>query len=777
MPPKPPIVPVAVPVPGQHVVSHRLAMRSARFPRAADLGLPADASRDYERLRIAFEISQALAVRHDLDDLLREVLVRVFELVPAERAAILLPDSATRAMKARVACARDGRDASQLAFPRSILDEVITHRVGLVATDAMQDVRFGGRMSVMSEGVRGVLAAPMIYGDEIVGVLYLDARIAGVFGERDLDVIALVAGQAALAVRSAQVRVTMETQERLELVSQLAAGLSHDFANVLTMVLASAELIYSDPAVPAEHRENAKEIETAAVHAARLTRRMGKLARGSTSELKRVDLGQFLEEASELLQQTLGPRVKLVVITAIEDCHVMADTMELEQIFLNLAFNARDAMPTGGQLTVELLRTNRDGREHAMFVIADTGTGMPADVVARAFEPFFTTKPAGRGTGMGLAVVHRLVTEARGQIALESTPGAGTTFRIDWPLSAGTAVVASEPVPEIELDYAILVVDDDPAVCSAMVQMLEQADYTVLRAATGEDALAIAQRVELQALVTDVVLTGMSGRQLAERVRALQPQLRVLFVSGYLETTEAEELTALDAGFLAKPFTQRDLVQKLRATVRSVSVSSELRRLELTARFATGAAFLAAYDHRTQCVQVETTLTGEARDRGVSLTVRLDDLKREFRVHGRIGEVTRTGARIILDRELEARERLLVAAAQGKAVPYAERAEARYPARLPVTLRTEAGLSISSHTQDVSVHGLMISSDHHIEAGTACDVQLRFPGRPAALALRGRVNASSPTGARRGVSVQLVFASPAQVQEMAAAVATLASAK
>ncbi|MEO7095990.1 MAG: ATP-binding protein, partial [Polyangiales bacterium] len=579
-----------------HVIQHRVPVTRARFPDAAELDLPAHARRDYERLRIAFEIGQALAVRGDLDDLLRVILERSFELVPAERGAILLRDPQTGVLEPRVASRRGG-GTDGLVLPRSILEEVSTHRVGVLSTDASLDHRFGGKPSVMAEGVRAALCAPLVHGDDLVGVIYLDAQIAGVFGERDLDVIGTVAGQAALAVRTAQLRATVETKERIALVSQVAAGLAHDFANVLMVVLSRAEEIQQDTRVPPEHRENARAIETATTYAARLIRRFGGLTRGPSTERRAVDLTRFLADARDLMQQALGERITLVIESVDVPCPVIADPLELEQVLLNLVFNARDAMRGFGAFSIKLTRTAADGRAFATLLVADTGDGMPPEVVARAFDPFFTTKAAGRGTGMGLPVVRRLVTAAGGQISIDSRVGRGTTFRIDWPLTAAATPAGDAWEPIRAAGERVLVVDDDAAVRAAMVSALESSGYVVLQAADGEGGLAaLADHPDVKLMVIDVVLVGMTGRQVAERARSLNGDLAVLYVSSFTEPAEVEEITARGAGFLAKPFTTRELVAKLQATLRGDAHEPSNRRIEVAASFADGAALLAGYD-------------------------------------------------------------------------------------------------------------------------------------------------------------------------------------
>jgi len=734
-----------------HVVQHRISVLD-------EANAPA---RDYARLQIAFEIGQLLAARHDVDGMLRAVLERAFALVPAERGAILLRD-ATGKLVSRVAQVRGGGNEN-VVLPRTILDEVVSQRVGLVSADTSLDQRFGHATSVLSAGVRAALSVPMIHDQDLLGVIYLDARRPGVFGERDLEVLAMVAGQTALAVNTARLRASVEQQERLAAVSQVAAGIAHDFANLLTMVMSAAEEIAADPGVPESQRVNARHIETAAVHAARLTRKLGMLTRGGPAEPRPIDLTFFLGEGHEMMQRLLGQRIAVSYELPKRPIRIIADPTELEQILLNLVFNARDAMMGEGQISISLAREIVDGREHAVLRVTDTGSGMPPEVLERIFEPLFTTKPPGRGTGMGLAVVHRLVTEARGRISATSTPGAGTTFRIDWPMTTtmSDATVRAAAKPRGEL---VLVVDDDDAVRKAIVGMLDRAGYAVAQAAGCEEALEACTALSgLRAVVVDLVLVGASGRQFVERVRALRPEVRVLYMSGYVEAAEAEELVALDAGFLAKPFTERDLVSRLQAVVHGYPVESIRKRLDVGVRYSDGVALLADYDAATNSISSPATLAAETGAE-VAITVRLDDLARDFRIHGHL-IAAGDGTRLAFDAEADTTRDLVLACARGESVPYFRRTETRIPARLEVRLRSETGLVIVSHTQNISARGLMLTSDHRLEVGTKVALRIVFPSEEP-VTVAGRVQ-SRRTGPLRGFGIEFLYASEEQREHLA----------
>ncbi len=731
-----------------HVVKHRLQLAE---PSVA---------RDYARLQIAFEIGQLLASRHDVDGMLHAVLDRAFALVPAERGAILLHEP-TGKLVSRIARRRD-RLGDTVVLPRSILDEVVAQRVGVVSSDASLDARFGRASSVQSAGVRAALSVPMLHDKQLVGVIYLDALQPDVFGERDLEVLAMVAGQTALAISTARMRASIEQQERLAAVAQVTAGIAHDFANLLTMILSSAERIYADTDVSEAQRTNARRIETAAVHATRLTRKLGTLSRRGPAEPRSIDLTHFLGESVDLIRGLLGPRTAVMMELPKRPLRVIADPTELEQILLNLAFNARDAMHESGQITFSLSRAQIDARDYAVLEVSDTGAGMPPEVLDRIFEPFFTTKPPGRGTGMGLAVVHRVVSQARGRISARSTPGQGTTFRIEWPITTTMSDATTRALarPRGEL---VLVVDDDDAVREVIVAMLERAGYLVADARSCDEALATSTTATgLRAVVVDLVLAGASGRRFVERVRALRPEVRVLYISGYVEAAEAEEITALDAGYLAKPFGERELVARLQAVVHGGPMEPARRRLETTVRYADGAALLADFDAATNTVSAPPSLEQET-ERDVSITVCIDDPGRDFRIHGRVLAVG-DALRLAFDEGAETTRDLILACARGESVPYFRRSESRIPARLEVRMRSETGLVIVSHTQNISARGLMLTTDHTLDVGTKVALRIVFPDEEP-LTIAGRVQ-SRRGGALRGLGIEFMYTSEDQREEL-----------
>jgi signal transduction histidine kinase/CheY-like chemotaxis protein len=383
----------------------------------------------------------------------------------------------------------------------------------------------------------------------------------------------LAAAVAALRRSEEQLRQS----QKLEAVGRLAAGVAHDFNNLLTAVLADAELLAQ--ALPSEGvlRESALEIQTAAQRAALLTRQLLAFGRRQAAQPQVLDLDEVVGAMERMLRRLIGEDVELVTARAPGLWRVRADPGQIEQVIVNLAVNARDAMPDGGRLTLETANVERGpasdagaaARPCVRLAVRDTGTGMTAEVRAHLFEPFFTTKAPGKGTGLGLSTVYGIVKQCGGEVSVTSEPEKGSVFEVYLPRVEAAGPRRAPPAATVHAwgTETVLVVDDEPMVLSTAVRMLRAAGYEVLAARDGDEALVLAgggsRKVEL--LVTDVVLPRMDGREVAARLRAALPGLPVLFVSGY--TDRAVDLAPFEgaAAFLAKPFTSGELTTGVRA--------------------------------------------------------------------------------------------------------------------------------------------------------------------------------------------------------------------
>jgi two-component system, cell cycle sensor histidine kinase and response regulator CckA len=368
---------------------------------------------------------------------------------------------------------------------------------------------------------------------------------------------------------------------RMEAVGQLAGGVAHDFNNVLTAIAGYAELLRGEVPPGSEAQSDVDEILRASRSAAALVRQLLAFGRRQVLEPAGLGLDALVEQLSPMLGGLLGPSVRFEVHTAGPLEPVFADPGQIEQVLVNLAVNARDAMPSGGTFRIAMCNaevTSTEGRSDAVgpgrYVVlaaSDTGIGMDEATRARVFEPFFTTKPAGRGTGLGLATTYGIVKQSGGYLFAESKLGLGTTLtmylpRHDGAVAAPVPAAVSEPAPGGS--ETVLVVEDDPAVRAIIAQALERLGYRVLVSSDAVEAMAQAASHpdRLPLLVSDIRLPGLDGPALARQLRPAYPGLRVLYVSGYAGDAMIQSgLLGSDEAFLAKPFSADELARRVRA--------------------------------------------------------------------------------------------------------------------------------------------------------------------------------------------------------------------
>ena len=345
--------------------------------------------------------------------------------------------------------------------------------------------------------------------------------------------------------------------QKLEALGRLAGGVAHDFNNLLTVIRGNADLIKEGMADGPSADELLDDIRGAADRAAGLVRQLLTFGRRQPVKPEVVDLNEVVRETVGMLRRVIGSRVKVADDLSAAPVRVRADRTQLVQVVMNLAVNARDAMPGGGTLSVQTRATG--GGRRVRLEVADTGTGMPPEVRAKIFEPFFTTKGPGKGTGLGLATVYGIVKQSGGEIGVDSTPGVGTTFRVDLPgCEEGAAPSGARSHPGLKLGAgrAVLLAEDEAPVRRLARSALEAGGYTVAEAEDGAEALdLLGAGAGPDLLVTDLAMPRVGGRELAERVRAARPGVGVVFVSGYVP--EGDQLDHIPgAVFVPKPFTR-----------------------------------------------------------------------------------------------------------------------------------------------------------------------------------------------------------------------------
>ena len=374
--------------------------------------------------------------------------------------------------------------------------------------------------------------------------------------------------------------------QKMEAVGRLAGGVAHDFNNLLTVITGYAELLLAGAGLEESHRTALNEIQRAAERGGALTHQLLAFSRGQPFTARTVPLNTLIVNMQKMLSRLIGEDVELITVAAAELADVRTDPGQLEQVVMNLAVNARDAMPGGGKLIIETANAQVD-QTHAsphldllpgpyvVLAISDTGMGMDSETMAHVFEPFFTTKAPGKGTGLGLATAYGIVKQSGGAISVYSEPGRGTTVKIYLPsaeakAAAETAVEA--PAASLRGSETILVLEDEARVRKLVCEVLAARGYHVLEAVRGREAVLLAKehtgRIHL--LLADVVLPEMSGPQALEHIRERHPHIRVLFMSGYTDEAMVHH-GILDSGapFLQKPFLPEALARKVREVLAS----------------------------------------------------------------------------------------------------------------------------------------------------------------------------------------------------------------
>jgi hypothetical protein len=372
----------------------------------------------------------------------------------------------------------------------------------------------------------------------------------------------------------------LHQSQRLESLGQLAGGVAHDFNNLLQVIMSYTTFIARRAEGDESIREDVEQIRAATDRAVRLTRQLLIFSRRDAADPEVLDLNAVVADVHALLARAIGEHVELSVSAGVDLPAVLIDRGQLEQVLLNLAVNARDAMPEGGPLVIETTtvmleddaaseRPRLSAGTYVQLSVSDAGSGMSAEVASHAFDPFFSTKSRDEGSGLGLATVYGIVAEAGGDVSIYSEEGHGTTIRVLLPVADEAMDDGDQPAPA-DLHpggdgEAILVVEDEPATREATVRILRRAGYDAVAAGSPDEALAIAEDREIALLVTDVVMPGMSGRTLAQRLVERRPATAILFMSGYTEGLLCAQ-GALDNGasLLEKPFTDNVLLRAVR---------------------------------------------------------------------------------------------------------------------------------------------------------------------------------------------------------------------
>ncbi|MBV8165879.1 MAG: response regulator [Alphaproteobacteria bacterium] len=471
----------------------------------------------------------------------------------------------------------------QMGFGR---EEVIGKRFSdFMAEPSRTHAREIGRTALIAEGFRAQVPYQLIRKDGTIMDVLMNA-----LAQRD---------EHGTFVRSLSVtfdvtdwkrtEAQLRQSQKMEAIGQLTGGVAHDLNNLLTVIMAGLERAERSPGDAARLRRALETAQRGAERAASLTAQLLAFSRRQPLEPKPVDVGRLLSRMAELMRRTLGEAIEIETVAAAGLWAAYCDPSQLENALVNLALNARDAMPGGGRLTLEAgnthidhdyAETNPDAKpgRYAMIAVTDTGCGMSAEVIEHAFEPFFTTKPEGRGTGLGLSQVFGFVRQSGGHVKIYSEVGQGTTVKLYLPRAAAGSEAEERPAADAtpQGSERVLVVEDDPDVRAAVVEMIEDLGYVVQEAANPDDALVILKAQPVDLLFTDVVMPGtIKSTELAEHARALQPHIKVLFTSGYSENAIVHH-GRLDDGvhLITKPYKRDQLARRLRGLLDEAAAES-----------------------------------------------------------------------------------------------------------------------------------------------------------------------------------------------------------
>jgi len=487
----------------------------------------------------------------------------------------------------------------RLSPDQGIANWVVRHDQSLIVDDTQLDPRHYKEIDeLIGLELRSILSVPLRIQDQVIGCLQVTDTAPNRFSETELNLLEAVASTAAVAIENARLysrakdvidqrlaAITatklieqLQQSQKMEAIGRLAGGVAHDLNNILAVIMGHTGLTIA--ALPPDHemRPELESIQAAAERAAGLTKNLLTFARHQIINPQVLNLNDFIDRMEPALERLLGSRIKLMRRTEPRLASIKFDPDQLEEILVNLIVNARDAMPEGGQLILETANVAPDSPDvetrfgdYILLAVRDSGQGMSSDVLEHLFEPFFTTKEVGHGKGLALAICYGLVKQSGGHIAVESEPGQGSTFKIYLPCVPAEPTQI-EPSPSNYAQQAgeetILLVEDEASLRYLGARILRHHGYQVLEASNGQEALKLLEDPDttVHLLVTDVIMPEMGGKVLADKAKARQPDLKVLFVSGFTGRSLQEKgiMDTIDAPFLLKPFKPTELVRKVR---------------------------------------------------------------------------------------------------------------------------------------------------------------------------------------------------------------------
>ena len=533
-------------------------------------------------------IIEGLSQCRDIDEAIRYTLATAADVVEADAGALLLPQEDTKELVFRYAVGHAGTALLGRAIPwheglaGSVFSTGKAEMVSRVEDDSRHSVTID---ELTGYKTREMIVAPLKrWGGEPIGVLEIINKKHGTLTKEDCDILIVVSALAAAVIEQMRAADTLRQREnqlrevqKMEAVGRLAGGIAHDFNNLITVILGCADLCMTLTADEGA-KTYLKQIRKASQQGAALTRQLLTFTRRQSVVPMELDINAAIASVVPMLRQLMGEDIELVTELDDQPTSVKIDGGQFEQVIMNLAINARDAMPTGGRLTIQTsILPMPAGTAHGtvtsgkvVLMVSDTGVGMDAIVRDHIFEPFYTTKPEGKGTGLGLSIVYGIVRQSGGTITVSSTVGEGTTFAVHLPVcnTSPRSVVEHTTILHQHGTETLLLVEDESSVRNLASEMLRQQGYRVMDAGHGIEALELlkASYPFPDIIITDVVMPHLSGPEFVRRVRERNPEAKVLYTSGYSDHPLLQDDVLDGIRFLQKPFT----ADVLTATVRNV---------------------------------------------------------------------------------------------------------------------------------------------------------------------------------------------------------------
>ncbi|MFI5166439.1 MAG: PAS domain S-box protein [Thermoanaerobaculales bacterium] len=520
-----------------------------------------------------YGISEATQTTGNLDELFRSIHTIIGRLMEAKNLYIALFDPLTNMLSFPYFA--DEVDETPAPFPLGLgmTSYVVRSGKSLLATpEVLAELEARGEIEPLGAPSIDWLGVPLKVRDRVIGVLAVQSYAGSVrYSEADKEVLTYVSGQVAQAIEHKRAEEALREAQKMQAIGQLAGGVAHDFNNLLQALLGTVEMLRARSADAEMLGRGLGELETNLKRGAALTRQLLLFARREVVRLEQLDLNDVARGASVLLQRLLRENVHLALELASEQLQVDADRGQLEQVLVNLAMNAADAMPAGGELAI---RSGSYPGGEVYLELQDTGIGMTEEVQAHIFEPFFTTKGVEKGVGLGLAVVHGIVTQHGGRVEVTSTVGSGSSFRVVLPRQVSRPQL---PLPEAARPPGgnptgrgerVMLVEDEGEARRVLGEILAMLGYEVVAVGSGEEALRLADGRPFQVLLTDLLLPGIHGGELAQKLRERWPDLKIMVMSGYAQDETLRQWASSGAvRFLPKPFGLDVLAREVRAAL------------------------------------------------------------------------------------------------------------------------------------------------------------------------------------------------------------------